>query len=230
MKRLLLSIACILTLWGCDFYKELTEDKIGGKIFTHHFISGFVSGDKLEIEQDAEDAHIFYLSFENRNTPVGSDIRNALYEKYGDTTYDRYVSQDKSLRVCYANEFESIEITSSADFGDIKAGESLADVVMFRASSAKPFIDSKYNVPGVWTEEIMSEIGQYGMALFDNQRDFSPIVKSVSDLTSENLNLLSTQFVSLRFTQTPEIKEHTITVSLLDNDKRHTAEIDVVFP
>lgn len=233
MKRLLLLIACALTLWGCEFNRE-TEPVLGATRYTHHYISDFTIGDKLRIgiDNSFQDPHILDLFFEN--SFIGGlkpEIREALYEKYGDTSYDRYVPLDPGLTACYANEFELIEITSSADFGDIKAGESLAEIVMFRSASAKPFIDSKYTVPGVWTEEIKSEIGYYPMSSLNKWQKYShPIVKRVCDLTPEDMKLLSEDLFSLRFTQTPEIKEHTITISLVDNEKRHTAQIDLVFP
>ena len=225
MKRVLLLVASVITLWGCN--SETVVHPLGESIFTHHFISSFVDADELVIKQDAEDPQVFYLRFEKEKI-VGSEISEVLYEKYGDTTYDRYVPQDPSITMCFANEFDSIDITSSADFGDIKAGESLAGVVMFRGASAKPYVDNGYKVSGNWTDEIKAEIGAYGMGLL--RSEFHPVVISVSELETENLELLTPHFVSLRFTQAPEIKEHTITVSLVDNEKRHTAQIDLVFP
>lgn len=229
MKKLLFLLACASVFCGCGEKQVVLEAPLGEAVYTHNFISSFVKADNLEIAQDANDPLVFYIRDVDMSY-VSSVIRDALYKKYSDTTYDRYVAQDPSRSMCYVNEFNSIDITSSADFGAIKAGESLASIVIFRGASAKPYIDYEYKVCGEWTNEIKAEIGEYGMNLLRNNLEYHPIVKRVADLTPNNLILLTPKFVSLRFMETPDIKKHTLYVSIKDDENVYRVEVNAVFP
>lgn len=231
MRRCIIMIACVMAMLGCH---EVIEDPIGGPTYTKHFISRFVDTKSIilrEFDADRDGVGVFRIF-----TGEGQVLRGGHYlslcNYWGDTSYNRWVPQDPSRSICYANMFTSVDIISSADFNDIKAGESLADIVMFRGATAKPFIESGYVSGPHWWEydgEMMQELGHHGIDYWIDT-NFYPILKPLSELTPEDLTLLSANFMSIRFMEVPEIKEHTLTIIFREGDNEVRGEIDVVFP
>ena len=105
---------------------------------------------------------------------------------------------------------------------------------MFRGATAKPYIDGNYSLENVDIQDYIrleKELGKYNFPYgLLRPENFYPICKRASELKPEEMILLSTYFMSIRFMETPEIKEHTITIVLRTKDKEVREQIDVVFP
>lgn len=199
------------------------ERPLGEKIYTTHFIQGVTFADALECRA-VEDEGVIYLNPSGRHP--GKGYTENFLKRIGDTAYNRYVSQEP-LTVVFANRFTSVDITSSEQFLEIPAGESIAKYVIFRSATAMPYIESLYTVGGFWSEMILDEF-MIGMGMMDGyewypefQRNgFHPVVKPLSELTQDDLFLLWVGYPgsSLRFTDIPEIKSHTFTVTMTDSE------------
>lgn len=231
MKRFIILFACVATMFSCH---EVVEEPNGHGIFSKHFISGFSNATSVILREgcaDFDGVGVFKICPGDGDLLSGGHY-HSLCEYWGDTSYDRWVNQDPSRSTCYANMFTSVDIISSADFNDVKAGESLADIVIFRGATAKPYIENGYIPdPYGWSYdgEMMQELGHNGFYYWKNT-EFYPILKRLSELTPEDLILLSANFMSIRFEQLPEIKEHTLTIIFREGNNEVRGEIDVVFP
>lgn len=235
MKKLFLGLfVCITTLFGCN---RVVEEPLGGPVYSTHFISSFCDAKEFFMAQYHNDGNVFQIHASSEDGFRG-DKYETLCQQFGDMTYNRLVPQDPTYTACHANLFTSIDIISSADFGDIKAGESLSDIVMFRGASAKTYIDNGYLFPNAdeylqAQQELEEELGNYKyfpISTADLRNGFYPCVKRLSELTPEDLTLLSCRFMSIRFMEVPEIKEHTLTLIFRTEDKEVRSQCDVVFP
>ena len=221
------------------------ERPMGEKIYTTHFIQSVTFADALECRAVEDEGVIYLFPSGTSLERAGKGSTNNFYNKIGDTDYNRYVAQDPSLAAVFANQFASIDISSSEQFLDIPAGESIAEYVIFRSATAMPYIESKYTVEGNWSEMVLDEfmIGMGRMDGYDGpgyewypefQRDcFHPVVRSLSELTHDDLFLLWEGYPgsSLRFTAVPEIKSHTFTVTMRDTDGSVlTCSVPFTFP
>jgi hypothetical protein len=140
-------------------------------------------------------------------------IYDVLCEKNGDMTFNRavWIGPAHPKNEYMSTNFVSIDVVSNADFDDQHpAGTSLADVIRFNATSAKPYIDSGY---------VEYEWGS------GNKTAYYPIRKMLSEITPYDLVLLGDgeliglgggQFV---FESQPTLsKEHTFTVTFTDDE------------
>lgn len=204
------------------------ERPLGEGIYTTHFIQGVTFADALEC-RTVEDEGVIYLNL--TGTGLGKETADDFYAEIGDTAYNRYVAQ-VPLTAVFVNRFTSVDITSSEQFLDIPAGESIAPYIIFRSATAMPYIESLYTVGGFWSEMILDEF-MIGMGMMDGydgpgyewypefQRNcFHPVVKPLSELTQADLFLLWVGYPgsSLRFTDIPEIKSHTFTITMTDSE------------
>lgn len=122
-----------------------------------------------------EEEGVIYLYLDGTSLErAGNGSTNNFYTEIGDTAYNRYVSQDP-LTAVFANRFASVDITSSEQFLEIPAGESLAGYVLFRGATALPYIESMYNIGGFWPEQVLDEF-MIGMG----QTDGTTLTCSVS--------------------------------------------------
>lgn len=129
---------------------------MGEKIYTTHFIQGVTFADALECRA-VEEEGVIYLYLDGTSLErAGNGSTNNFYTEIGDTAYNRYVSQDP-LTAVFANRFASVDITSSEQFLEIPAGESLAGFVLFRGATALPYLESMYNIGGFWPEQVLDE-------------------------------------------------------------------------
>lgn len=232
MKRVVGLFVCIIVLLGCN--KE-ENTPLGEGVFTNHFISSFCDANTINMVQYYNDGNVFMI-YASPDDCFSDYKYQTLCHQFGDISYNRMVSQDPTITMCYANLFTSIDITSSVDFGDIKAGESLSDIVVFRGASAKTYIDNGYLFPSASEyryaeKEMMEELGNRPWDFTHSLHGgFYPCVKRLSELTSEDLTLLSCNFMSIRFVEVPDIKEHTLTIVFRTQDKEVRGQFDVVFP
>lgn len=231
MRRFIILIACAVTMLGCHKVDDNAEN--GHAIFAKHFISYFADATTVALRQYDCDDCVFMVWPEEYDYHKNDDYYYTLCDYWGDTSYDRMVQNSPSRTPCYANMFTSVDMVSSADFGDIKAGESLADIVMFRGATARPYIEHGYSNFGYVDEwsydgEMMNELGNSMHFIIANE--FQPVLKRLSELTPDDLALLSCNFMSIRFLEVPEIKEHTLTIIFREGNREVRGVIDVVFP
>ena len=204
------------------------ENIMGDRIYTTHFILGVTFANQLNGKTVEKDGviylHLSGISLER----AGMGSTDDFYAEIGDTAYNRYVIQDP-LTAVFANHFTSIEITSTKQFLEIPAGESLAEYIIFRSATALPYIESMYSIEGFWSEAVLNEF-MIGMGGSDTPvhdwfpsfqcNCFHPVVKPLSELTHDDMFLLWIGYpgISLRFTAIPEIKDHTFTITMTDTD------------
>lgn len=145
----------------------------------------------------------------------------------GDVSYNQKVITDKDiLRTALCYDLVSINVVSSAQFGDVAPGMPLASKIVYRALSIKPYIDSGYTMLVDW-----NEIEGFGAGTDSNYAEWMPIVKPLTEVTLDDMKLLSSFWgMALSFTEVPEVKEHTFTVTITDEwGHVMTASIDYIF-
>ncbi len=155
-----------------------------------------------------------------------------LINHFGDNTYyKKFPSAGPNVAI--ANEFSKIEIISNKDFNSkLTSGKSLAEVVKLYSVSPMKFINSKYTKPFDWVNEqpyefrkgVWSEYAGIGYL-----EGYYPVLKTLSELTSDDMLLLHPRFFYLRFTEIPTIKEHTFTITIEDEENSFTAVVPAVF-
>ena len=230
--RLLAMFVCISLLFGCSKNEDGPHGCTG--IYKQHYISSFAIATGLDLYPMSDNPGVIRIFSQHEDRLYGRESYEKLCEYFGDTSYNRIMHSDPTITQCYADEFTALDIYSSADFGNIKAGESLADIVMFISATAKPYIDGNYSLKNVDIQDYIrmeEELGHY-YEYFDSHRHeyFYPVCKRASELKPEDMTLLSCWFMTIKFMETPDIKEHTITIVLRTKDKEVREQIDVVFP
>lgn len=224
MYRILIGITGIILMCSCQ---EQVDD-IGKSTFSKHYISDFTIAESLTMKQDANNALVVNLYLDGEKFH-GGDQYETFCNEFGDITYNRAVSQDPSVVMSYSNRFDSLDITSDSDFNDVKVGETLSEKVIYRSATAMPYIDSGYLIGGAWTQDVLNELESVGFEYWPDLC-FHPVVKKLSDLTSDELLLSPFGFMSLRFIESPSIKEHTLTVVFREGNKEIKGQLEVVFP
>lgn len=187
------------------------------------FVLHYAGMESISLWQEKGDKMLWHVSFGDgklftiRSEGAGKAVFDRLCEKHGDVTYNRAIRiyADKRYDYRCAEDFVNIEITSSADWdADHPAGSSLGDIVRLISNTPLPYIRSGY------TQKYSEEKGG----------EYYPIDKLVSELTPDDMMLLSNG-IKYRFTQPPTLsREHTLTVRLTtDEGKVFTASVDAVF-
>ena len=134
----------------------------GDRVPTKNFIQEYLIPESLSYSSYSDEFH-----FDGIWISDGAALERML-EKYGDTVYNRaYYKPTYAVSA----DFKKIEITSDMDFDSgHKAGESLADIVMFHGKSPWEFIQA--GCPDSWIME---------------SKEFKRIDKKVSEITPEDL-------------------------------------------
>lgn len=147
-----------------------------------------------------------------------NDEFNEAIEKLGDTEYKGNVLL--ATETCTYNRIVSMDIVSSAQFNDIPAGESLASKTMLLTSTLLPYIESNYKDEGDWSDEIRKQFSFYTYKVwYHKPKDlFHPIVTLLSELKPDDMMLLCDHSNQIRFTEVPEVKEHTFTITATDEN------------
>ena len=147
-----------------------------------------------------------------------NDEFNEAIEKLGDTEYKGNVLL--ATETCSYNRIVSMDIVSSAQFNDIPAGESLASKTMLLTSTLLPYIESNYKDEGDWSDEIRKQFSFYTYKVwYHKPKDlFHPIVTLLSELKPDDMMLLCNHSNQIRFTEVPEVKEHTFTITATDEN------------
>lgn len=135
------------------------------------------------------------------------------------------------------NRFSGVSITSSADFNDIPAGESLSSKIMFFSWSVWPSIQA-----GKDLKERGGEKDLYSKYFYFDPiprcHSYSPVNKMLDDLDEGDLfylgadNYLISRDVCpalFMFTEIPEVKQHVFTVTYYEGDQSWSVEIPAEF-
>lgn len=162
------------------------------------------------------DVDFIKLNFEGYQ--LTNDEFNEAIEKLGDTEYKGNVLL--ATESCSYNRIVSMDIVSSAQFNDIPAGESLASKTMLLTSTLLPYIESNYKDEGDWSDEIRKQFSFYTYKVwYHKPKDlFHPIVTLLSELKPDDMMLLCNHSNQIRFTEVPEVKEHTFTITATDEN------------
>lgn len=231
MKRVSLFIfaTLVIVIMGCS---QNGQPHIVGDTppISEHFLDDLITAESLnltQIESNNGQLSPILIKFEQL-TKLSAYEKSQIYEQIGDTSFNRVKhGGDRAV----VNNFTSIDIISSAQFGQIPAGESLASKVVFYGATIKPYLDSGYTTLGNWSVwGDYPEDGWFGSN--DCYEEWTPIVKKISEMTSDDLQLLGyrTPTIELHFTEVPEVKEHTFTVTITDTiGRKITASVDYVF-
>jgi hypothetical protein len=224
MKTLSTALFALL-LFGFSSCQTVIEGD-GAKSYVTHFIKATsIAGD---YRSDWQAIRIIAKGNVVSNPKSAEFIE--LINHFGDNAYNTRRAPYPYLAI--ANEFDAIEVISNKDFSEgLPAGVSLASVLKLYATSPAKYIKSKYTEPFEWTAENLPE--EFKERFGDGYGDFEgyyPVLKTVSELTAEDMLLINPDLFFLRFTEIPSInKEHTFTITLKYGGKSLSTDVDVVF-
>lgn len=135
------------------------------------------------------------------------------------------------------NRFSAISITSSADFNEIPAGESLSSKIMLFSWSVWPSIHARKDLNERGGEkDLYSQYFYYDP--IPRCHSYSPVNKLLEDLDEGDLFYLGADNSQVRpdvcpalfmFTETPEVKQHVFTVTYFEGDQSWSAVIPADF-
>jgi hypothetical protein len=222
MKTLSTTLYTLLLLGFTNCQTEIYE---GGGAFSKSYVNRFIKATSIagDYQNDWQAIQIVAKGDVVSNSELDEFIE--LINHFGDNAYNtrRMVHPFPAI----ANEFDVIEVTSNKNFSeDLPAGASLAGVLKLIAISPAKYIKSKYTEPFNWAENEPEEFKELS---FNNHRGYYPVLKTVSELTAEDMLLINPDLFFLRFTEIPSIKEHTFTITLKYGEKSLSADVDVVF-
>jgi hypothetical protein len=222
MKTLSTALFTLLLLGFSSCQTVIEGDGIFNKSYVNQFIKATsIAGDYLN------DYQAIQINAKGNavSNPESAEFIE-LINYFGDNAYNtRRMSRPFPA---IANEFDAIEVTSNKDFSeDLPAGTSLASVLKLLAISPAKYIKSKYTESFNWAE---NEPEEFKGLSFNNDEGYYPVLKTVSELTAEDMLLINPYLLLLRFTEIPSInKEHTFTITLKYGEKRLRTDVDVVF-
>jgi len=167
--------------------------------------------------------------FDPRREFLNGKERDALTEKYDDTFFNKPLM--KGTYGAYANEFTGITVTSDTDFNDIRPGDNIGAKIRIVSVSPYKWLMSKGALTYDWTSvpadyKLLLTAGAAAQFL---RQENHPVNMVLTALTSEDLLLLNDSCVYLIFDETPDIKTHNMTVSILDGENVYSVTKAVIF-
>ena len=128
----------------------------------------------------------------------------------------------------YCNEFSGIDIFSDRDFDAAHpAGASLSDIVRIVGASPYRYIRNGYTAPFDWRELPEDYRIENGISYLEG---YLPVNGTLCELGAEEMYMLDPFELYLKFTILPEIKNHTVTVVLRENETEITGSTEIIFP
>ena len=201
MKKHVLVLICILVTLSCSPSGNKTSDSVKGGEKSTYLIAAFRNVSEVGFQTlEGERVRAWF-----KGVNVPEDEAKRLRKEVGDYGGDYSIGIYGPV-VVPVNHFTGIDVTSDTLFNDVKPGESLGDIVVLNWLSAAPTIEAKNNY------------------IFKPK----PYSKLIRDITEADLFLIQDGFY-LIFTETPSIKEHSITVSFMDKDTTITGTGHFVF-
>ena len=165
-------------------------------------------------------------TYETCSYSVPPSVRfKALSEKYGDTAYNRPLAPFS--HTVYCNEFSGIDIFSDRDFDAAHpAGASLSDIVRIVGASPYRYIRNGYTAPFDWRDLPEDYRIENGISYLEG---YLPVNGTLCELDAEEMYMLDPFELYLKFTILPEIKKHTVTVVLREQETEITGSTEIIF-
>lgn len=198
----------------------------------------------------AKDSSILHQLFETdsiRFSEVGLDrmqlvlsgrqLRSEeLQQAFDDLNDNKYEGKKRVVDFCSYATLHDLDLVSNQQFGDIKAGESIASKVMYVSYTIAPYIASGYKEVGNWTAELLASYYYFKPGESTNFYEttnwelYTPIVKPLNEVKPEDTFLVPEWVTSLKFIEIPDIKEHTFTLTATtEKGEKISASVDFVF-
>ena len=226
MKRLiLLSIAAVLLLLGCDRAKTV----LFRSYITIYYYSKNI---QLKITDDGNIAIYKEYTSENVNIKTASysfkskGEEKKRYDELCKIHNDMSYNQKRSYIVvpiwgrCFAIDFREIDVISDKNFdSEHPAGTSLKDIVRFVSISPKKFIDSGYKETFNWRRnkpKIFKKESMISSMFHEETENYFPINGLLKDIGSNEMQMLPEDTHGILFfdKEPTAEKEHTLTVTI----------------
>ena len=226
MKRLiLLSIAAVLLLLGCDRAKTV----LFRSYITIYYYSKNI---QLKITDDGNIAIYKEYTSENVNIKTASysfkskGEEKKRYDELCKIHNDMSYNQKRSYIVaplwgrCSAIDFKEIDVISDKDFdSEHPAGTSLKDIVRFVSISPKKFIDSGYKETFNWRRnkpKIFKKESMISSMFHEETENYFPINGLLKDIGKDEMQMLPEDTHGILFfdKEPTAEKEHTLTVTI----------------
>ena len=227
MKRLiLLSIAAVLLLLGCDRAKT---------VLFRSYINMYDYSENIQLKiTDAGNIAIY-----QKYTSKDDNIKTAVYsfkskgeekKRYDELCKihnDMSYNQKRSYIVvpiwgrCFAIDFREIDVVSDKNFdSEHPAGTSLKDIVRFVSVSPKKFIDSGYKETFNWERKepkiFKKEKETNKLFSYSELKNYFPINGLLKDIGTDEMQMLPVNTHGILFfdKEPTAEKEHTLTVTI----------------
>ena len=242
MKRLiLLSIAVVLLLLGCDVSKTiLFKSYMTIYYYSENIQLRITDAGNIAIyrEYTSKEDNIKTASYSFKSKGENKKIYDELCKIHNDLSYN----QKRSYIVaplwgrCSAIDFKEIDVVSDKDFdSEHPAGMSLKDIVRFVSISPKKFIDSGYKETFNWRRnkpKIFKKESMISSMFHEETENYFPINGLLKDIGSDEMQMLPEDTHGiLSFDKEPTAeKEHTLTVTIYTREgKKFVRTITKVF-
>ena len=226
MKRLiLLSIAAVLLLLGCDRAKTvLFRSYINIYDYSENIQLKITDAGNIAIYQkySSEDVNIKTASYSFKSKGEEKKRYDELCKIHNDMSYN----QKRSYIVaplwgrCSAIDFREIDVVSDKDFdAEHPAGMSLKDIVRFVSVSPKKFIDSGYKETFNWRRnkpKIFKKESMISSMFHEETENYFPINGLLKDIGSDEMQMLPEDTHGILFfdKEPTAEKEHTLKVTI----------------
>ena len=243
MKRLiLLSIAAVLLLLGCDRAKTvLFRSYINIYDYSENIQLKITDAGNIAIYQkySSEDVNIKTASYSFKSKGEEKKRYDELCKIHNDLSYN----QKRSYIVaplwgrCSAIDFREIDVVSDKDFdSEHPAGTSLKDIVRFVSVSPKKFIDSGYKETFNWERKepkiFKKEKETNKLFSYSESKNYFPINGLLKDIGTDEMQMLPVNTHGILFfdKEPTAEKEHTLTVTIYTREgKKFVRNITKVF-
>lgn len=225
---LIATVMFCMTVSSCNRGQNRT-----GMYESDHYIQTYYDIENVRAHMSNNWPGMIFIEYEakeydNHEDDETSTPYNNLAERYDDFGYGGAVHPGMYRAIC--NEFTGIDVVSDHDFNDIPAGESLGGVVMLLTSSAKHYIESKYTDGYDWGNLPEDYIVDGKRLITESfEPGFWPVYGALDLLDPFELVLLHWEVLWLKFTETPAIKEHNLTITFSDAKNDFSCELAYTF-
>ena len=227
MKRLiLLSIAAVLLLLGCDRAKTvLFRSYITIYYYSKNIQLKITDDGNIAIykEYTSENVNIKTASYSFKSKGEEKKRYDELCKIHNDLSYNKKRSYIvvPIWGICSAIDFREIDVISDKDFdSEHPAGTSLKDIVRFVSISPKKFIDSGYKETFNWEKNepkiFKKEKDTNKLFSYSELKNYFPINGLLKDIGTDEMQMLPANTHGILFFDkkpTAE-KEHLLTVTI----------------
>lgn len=207
MKNIFYGLLIALIFSAC---KITTIDESGTKPRTvPNLIQTWYAAESVEAFSSIPTYNVIGLGFKTRS--VGDHYYQDLYDDY-------HYNKSRDSYTAFVNLFDRLEITSDNVFNGIPAGDDLGEMFWILAESPYKWLKSKAQEEYDWSQpmpEIPFSDSNIRKAMLYEEPWFHPIIKKVSELSKEDLYLLS-GWIHLVPVEQPELKDHNLTIKLFE--------------